>query len=92
MNAATLATLRTCNPGDTLIIGFGGKSRAVVVESVDARYVFTTSGQTRPGHLAGGVIRLDDGTFQPTIGQKPRAVEFVERHALLRVQSASKAA
>lgn len=67
--------------GDLVEVTTAAGTRRVRVESTGstafARYVYTTSGAVRPGHRAGGALRLDrDGslTFQPTMAQQQRVV------------------
>lgn len=83
MNASTLAALATARPGDSLTITAGGKARTVTVTRVDGRYLFTTSGKPRPGHVAGGMVDLKWGTFQPTMQQASKPIEAVTRCAVL---------
>lgn len=79
------AILPTVRPGDTLTIRYEGGERFVTVTSVDADHVYTTSGKVRPGHYAGGVLRVfgEDVYFQPTMQQQTRRVEFIVRGQLL---------
>lgn len=83
MNASTLAALATARPGDSLTITAGGKVRTVTVTKVDGRYLFTTSGKPRPGHVGGGVVDTKWGTFQPTMQQASKRIEAVTRCAVL---------
>lgn len=83
MNASTLAALATARPGDSLTITAGGKVRTVTVTKVDGRYLFTTSGKPRPGHVGGGLINVEWGTFQATMQQPSKPIEAVTRCAVL---------
>jgi hypothetical protein len=71
--------LTNLTAGDIITVEFDGGSRTVEVQSVTGGYVFTTSGKVRPGNIGGGVIRIEAGTFQPTMAQAPKAISAVRR-------------
>ena len=79
------AILPTVRKGDVLTIRYDGGERVVTVTNVDADHVYTTSGKVRPGHYAGGVLRVfgEDVYFQPTMQQQTRRVEHVLRGQVL---------
>lgn len=84
MNASTLTALATARRGDSLTITTaGGKVRTVTVTQVDGRYLYVTSGKPRTGHVAGGMVDLKWGTFQPTMQQASKRIEAVTRCAVL---------
>ena len=83
MNASTLAALATVRPGDSLTITAAGKARTVTVTEIDGRYLFTTSGKVRPGHVGGGMVDTKWGTFQPTMQQQAKRIEAVTRCAVV---------
>jgi hypothetical protein len=86
MNAAELATvLASLAVGDVVTVTAGGKDRSVRVTEIVNGYVYTASGAVRPGHRAGGVIRIAPWgmTFQPTLQQPTREVTALARHAVL---------
>lgn len=84
MNASLAADLNRARPGDRLSIEFAPRSssspnerRDVEVTLTDERYVYVTSGKTRPGHPTGGNLSADEQGevwYQPTLMQAPRRV------------------
>lgn len=83
MNADLALTLATARSGDSLTITTSGKARTVTVTQVDGRYLYVTSGKVRPGHLGGGVVDTQWGTYQPTLQQQAKRIEAVARCAVL---------
>lgn len=72
-------TLQTAQVGDEIEIECAGqKARRVVVTERDARHVYVTSGNVRPGNYSGGRIEDMGLTFgvqyQPTMAQQIRPV------------------
>lgn len=84
MNADLTNILRAARPGDILHIETAAGTRTVTVQSADERYIYTSSGAVRPGHFVGGCIRLEHGTFQPTLAQQARTITAVRRAVAFR--------
>lgn len=83
MNADLALILSAARPGDSLTITTEGKARTVTVTEVTERYLFTTSGKVRPGHIGGGVVDAKWNTYQPTLRQQVRPIEAVTHSAAL---------
>jgi hypothetical protein len=95
-HSANLTTILSLTEGDRIVLTFDGAKgvtrREVTVtgtKQVDGklRYVWTTSGRTRPGHIAGGSITVypDVIRFQPTMQQQAGTlltIEKVEMHVV----------
>jgi hypothetical protein len=83
MSADLALILATARPGDSLTITTEGKARTVTVTEVTERYLFTTSGKVRHGHIAGGCVDAKWNTYQPTLRQQVRPIEAVTHCAVL---------
>lgn len=85
------ATLSLLSVGDVVTVNAGGKLRSVRVTEIRDGYIFTASGAVRPGHIAGGCIRVAPWgvTFQPTMQQQAHTVASLTRHAVCAFRAAS---
>lgn len=84
MNANLTNTLHAARPGDILHIDTAAGTRTVTVQSVDGRYIYTTSGAVRAGRVAGGMINMEFGTFSPTLAQPARTITTIRRAVAFR--------